>query len=41
MPQAYRDYYEITTDYVRMKLRPNSWFARARTGRKENPEALA
>lgn len=41
MPHAYKDMYDITSDYVRMKSRVNSRFARARTGRKENPEALA
>ncbi len=41
MPPKYQDLYEWSTAYVRMKVKPESWFARARTGRKENPEALA
>ena len=41
MPEEYQNLYEWSTAYVRMKVKPESWFARARTGRKENPEALA
>lgn len=41
MPEAAKVFYEYTSDYVRMSERPDTWFARARTGRKENPEALA
>lgn len=33
--------YDYTNDHVRMKESPQTWFARARTGRKESPEALA
>lgn len=41
MPKQFRDIYDWNSEYVRMKLKPETWFARARTGRKENPEALA
>lgn len=41
MPIEYQNFYDWSTAYVRMKERPATWFARARTGRKENPEALA
>lgn len=41
MPAKYRDLYEWKSEYVVMKAKPETWFARARTGRKENPEALA
>ena len=41
MPEWIKELYEFSTDYVRIKQRPETWFARARTGRKENPEALA
>ena len=41
MPEGIKELYEFSTDYVRIKQRPETWFARARTGRKENPEALA
>jgi hypothetical protein len=33
--------YEWTSSYIRMKDRPATWFARAKTAKKEEPEALA
>lgn len=41
MPGIFSSQYEWTTGYIRMKARPETWFARARTARKENPEAIA
>lgn len=41
MPQALADCFEIQSAYVRVRERPETWWARARTARKENPEALA
>ena len=41
MPKEISDCYEWQTGYVRMKQRPETWFARARTARKESPEAIA
>ncbi len=41
MPEKIRNLYEHNKDYVRIKERPNSWFARAKTSSKENSEALA
>lgn len=41
MPEAMREYYIWSTDYVRMAGNENTWFARAKTARKEQPEALA
>ena len=41
MPEAAKMFYDYTSDYVRITESPENWFARARTGRKENPEALA
>lgn len=41
MPPEIKSLYDWTTGYVRIKERPETWFARARTARKENPEALA
>lgn len=41
MPDDIKDYYDWASGYVRMKESPETWFARARTARKENPEALA
>lgn len=35
------DKYEWQSGYVRMKESPETWFARAKTARKESPEALA
>lgn len=36
-----RNLFEWRERYVRVKQRPETWFASAKTGRKENPEALA
>lgn len=41
MPEEYQAQYEWQSDHVRMILKPETWFARAKTGKKENPEALA
>lgn len=41
MPEKIRSFYEHNKDYVRIKERPDSWFARAKTSSKENSEALA
>lgn len=41
MPDFVKRRYEYTSDYLRMLESPESWFARARTARKETPEALA
>ena len=41
MPEMYKDLFDWTADYVRIKESPESWFARARTARKENPEAFS
>ena len=41
MPKQYRDFYEWQSNYIRMKESPATWFARARTAKKESPEALA
>jgi hypothetical protein len=41
MPEEIRDLFEVEANYVRVKLKPKTWFARAATARKESPEALA
>lgn len=41
MPSSLRDLIEIQSSYVRIKERPSTWWARAATARKENPEALS
>lgn len=41
MPEGIKAQYERQGDYIRMKDNPVVWFARARTGKKENTEALA
>lgn len=41
MPDYYKSRIEWTTGYLRMLESPETWFARAKTARKENPEALA
>uniref|UniRef100_A0A6H1ZC03 Putative terminase n=1 Tax=viral metagenome TaxID=1070528 RepID=A0A6H1ZC03_9ZZZZ len=41
MPKGIADKYSWTTEYVRIKESPETWFARARTASKENSEALA
>ena len=33
--------FEITSEYIRVNANPKVWFARAKTARKENPEALS
>ena len=40
MPKEVQNLYEWQRSYIRMTERPNTWFARARTARKENPEAM-
>ena len=40
MPQKIQDAIEWQSDYVRIKERPETWFFRARTAKKEQPEAL-
>ena len=41
MPKEISSFYDWSNDYIRMLESPQSWFARARTARKEAPEALA
>lgn len=41
MPEPVRDMFDWQADYLRVKDSPETWFARARTGKKENTEALA
>lgn len=41
MPKEMAAHYEWTSDHVRMKESPETWFARAKTASKENTEALA
>lgn len=41
MPASLKDQYEWTKSHIRMTAAPNRWFARARTARKEDSEALA
>jgi len=41
MPKAVADLYEHQSTHIRMKQSPETWFARAKTARKEAPEALA
>ena len=41
MPEIIKNKYEWSAGYIRIKDSPETWFARARTARKENPEALA
>lgn len=41
MPEWMQNKYEVTSNYVRITESPETWFARAKTARKENPEALA
>lgn len=40
MPKYYRDLFEMKKDRLERKTRPDTWFAAARTARKENSEAL-
>lgn len=41
MPQGLKDLFELQSGYLRVKEFPETWFARARTARKETPEAIA
>ena len=41
MPPGIQSKYNWTTDHIRITENPNVWFARAKTARKEAPEALA
>lgn len=41
MPEWMKPMFEISQNYVRVTESPDTWFARARTATKENPEALA
>ncbi len=41
MPKQIRLLYEWQTKHIRMVESPETWFARAQTAKKENPEALA
>lgn len=41
MPKEISQLYDWSADYIRMIESPQTWFARARTARKESPEALA
>lgn len=41
MPKGIRSLYDWQSGYLRMNESPETWFARALTARKENPEALA
>ena len=41
MPQEIQEMYEWSNTYIRIRERPETWFARAKTARKEAPEALA
>ena len=41
MPEHVAEQFDWTSSYIRMRENPETWFARARTARKEAPEALA
>lgn len=41
LPETIKPLFDWNKDYIRIAERPNSWFARAKTSTKENPEALA
>lgn len=41
MPQTVQESFELSGGYLRVKERAETWFARARTARKEAPEAMA
>lgn len=41
MPKPLQELYEWQSGYLRIRERPETWFARAKTARKEAPEALA
>jgi len=40
-PKGIKELFEWTSDLLKVRERPETWFARARTARKEKPEALA
>lgn len=41
MPKQFSQIYDWSNSYIRIKESPHTWFARAKTARKEAPEALA
>jgi hypothetical protein len=41
MPEPLQAEYHWQSEYVKMRDKPESWYARARTSRKEKPEALS
>lgn len=41
MPDNLRSYFDWESSYIRIKESPYTWFARAKTANKENPEALS
>lgn len=41
MPKVYKKLFDVTSGYIRVTEAPESWYARARTSRKENPEAFS
>ena len=41
MPESIAQQFEWTAGHIRIKDSPETWFARAKTARKESPEALA
>lgn len=41
MPKELKDLFEWSSGYLRVKERPETWFARARTAGKDNPEAMS
>ena len=41
MPEVVKNHFYWSTTHIRMVAKPNTWFARAKTGKKESPEALA
>jgi len=41
MPEGIKEKFQWTTGHIRISESPETWFARAKTARKESPEALA
>lgn len=41
LPEGIKELFDITANYIRVIESPQTWFARAKTARKEKPEALA
>tara|TARA_R100001530_G_scaffold134845_2_gene110595 strand:+ start:1653 stop:3161 length:1509 start_codon:yes stop_codon:yes gene_type:complete len=41
MPKPVANVFDWTSNYIRIKDEPETWFARAKTAKKESPEALA